>query len=115
MVGKVVKPMFEPMGLPIDMFVNIAKIYRSVDVDFVFHSTGDLPPLIRENLFKEMNQMDKGVLQTDADREIFQVFCDNFEGELDFFFIVPDMGYVNGSFKTPGLSGYFKTRHWEKK
>ena len=70
-VGGIVKPMLEPSGVAVDMFVKMAKVWKGIDVDFSFHTTADLPDKIKKNFIKDADNIDKATLKTDADREAF--------------------------------------------
>ena len=39
--------MFKPMGVPVDMFANLAKLYGGLDVAVQFNSPDKLPENVR--------------------------------------------------------------------
>ena len=47
--------MMQQMNMPVDMIVNMAKIFNTVDVGFSFNSTEQLPENVKSQLGNELN------------------------------------------------------------
>lgn len=68
--------MMQGMGMPVDMIVNMAKVFSTVDVGFSFNSTEQLPENVRSQLGNEMNMIGQMTKPrnggwSDSDKEMF--------------------------------------------
>ncbi len=113
-VGKACAPLVKNIPLPIDMFVNAAKVFKNFDVDFQFNGTDQLPEGIRKGFFKkECDMMVKEKIRTDVDRDNLQKFAEGITGSCEVFFVVPEYGQFHAEFNGPKFFDLIKKFHWK--